>query len=188
FTYYEGQTRLPEGAVPDVKSKSFTITTDIELPKGDESGVIVTQGGLFGGYALLFDKGKPVFHYNLANIEHTNIAAKAALAAGKHRLVMKFVYDGGGVGKGGTATLEVDGAEVASGKIGRTTPIRFSLDEGMDIGEDTGTPVTLDYDVPHKFTGHFETVTIEIVPGAPADAKAGEDANRKGAERKNRRD
>ncbi len=188
FTYYEGQIRMPEGAVPDVKNKSFTITTEVELPKGDESGVILTQGGLFGGYALMFDKGKPVFHYNLANIEHTNIAAKEALAPGKHKIVVDFEYDGGGVGKGGTATVTAGGKEVAKGKIERTTPIRFSLDEGMDVGEDTGTPVSLDYDVPHKFTGHFETVTIDLKPGATADAKAADEANQIAAERKAIRD
>jgi len=94
----------------------------------------------------------------------------------------------GGAGKGGTATITADGKEVAKGRVERTTPIRFSLDEGMDIGEDTGTPVSLDYDVPNKFTGHFETVTINIKPGDRAAIEAGNKANQTAAIRRTLRD
>lgn len=75
---------------------------------------------------------------------------------------MDFAYDGGGIGKGGTATISVDGADVATGRIDKTVPIRISLDEGLDVGEDTGTPVNLSYDVPFKFTGKIHKLTIEL--------------------------
>ena len=97
-------TRIPEGAAPDIKNKSFRITADVVLPKGGEEGVVVTQGGLSGGYALLFREGKPVFHYNFANVAHYDIAAKDALAPGEHTVVLDFKYDGGGIGKGGTGS------------------------------------------------------------------------------------
>jgi arylsulfatase len=162
FTYYEGMTRIPEGAVPDVKNKSFRIVADVVLQKGDEQGVVVTQGGLFAGYALLFSGGRPVFHYNTLNIAHFEIAAKDALAPGKHSVVFEFRYDGGGIGRGGTGTISVDGKTVAQGRIERTVPIRFSLDETFDVGEDTGTPVSEGYDVPFRFTGTIEKVVLSL--------------------------
>jgi arylsulfatase len=162
FTYYGTLTRIPEGTAPDLKNKSFRITADLVLPEGDAQGVVLTQGGLSGGYALLFKDGKPLFHYNLANVAHDTIAAKDALAPGKHTLVFDFKYDGGGIGKGGTGTLSVDGKLVAQGRIARTMPIRFSFDETFDVGEDTGTPVSEDYDVPFNFTGTIEKVVVNL--------------------------
>ncbi len=162
FTYYGTVTRIPEGAAPDVKNKSFRITANVVLPKGEEQGIVLTQGGLSAGYALMFKDGKPIFHYNLANVAHFNIAAKDAVAPGKHTVVFDVKYDGGGVGKGGLGTLIVDGKEVAQGRINATMPARFSLDETFDVGEDTGTPVSEDYDVPFKFTGQIEKVVIKL--------------------------
>jgi hypothetical protein len=162
FTYFGTVARIPEGAAPNIKNKSFRITADVILPKGNEQGTIVTQGGLSGGYALMFENGKPIFHYNLANVAHYNIAAKDPLAPGKHTVVFDFRYDGGGIGKGGAGTISVDGKQVAQGRIDRTTPLRFSIDETFDVGEDTGTPVNLDYDVPFKFTGQIEKVVVHL--------------------------
>jgi len=162
FTYFGTVARIPEGAAPDIKNKSFRITADVVLPKGNEQGMVVTQGGLSGGYALMFENGKPIFHYNMANVVHYNIAAKDSLTPGKHTVVFDFKYDGGGIGKGGTGTISVDGKQVAQGRIDRTTPLRFSIDETFDVGEDTGTPVNLDYDVPFKFTGQIEKVVINL--------------------------
>jgi arylsulfatase len=125
------------------------------------SGMIITQGGLFSGWALYLEKGKPVFHYNFCDVAHYEVAGKDALAPGKHTIKMDFAYDGGGIGKGGDATVTVDGKEVAKGRIGKTVPIRVSFDEGLDVGEDTGTPVNLSYDVPFKFTGKIDKVTID---------------------------
>ena len=98
----------------------------------------------------------------MRNVAHYTIAAKDALTPGKHTVVFDFKYDGGGIGKGGTGTLSVDGKQVAQGRIDRTMPFRFSLDETFDVGEDTGTPVSLDYDVPFKFTGQIEKVVINL--------------------------
>ncbi len=162
FTYYQGQKRIPEGAAPDIKNKSFRITAEVMLAKGDEQGVVLTQGGLFGGYALLFQAGKPVFHYNLANMAHFNIAAKDALAPGQHTIVFDFQYDGGGYGKGGTGTLNVDGKQIAQGRIAGTVPMRITFDETLDVGEDTGTGVSEDYDMPFKFTGKIGKVIVTL--------------------------
>lgn len=103
-----------------------------------------------------------MFHYNLAGVERYTIAGKDKLIPGRHVITLDFNYDGGGLGKGGTATLTVDGKKVASGHLKRTIPFRMSLDETLDIGEDTGTPISEDYQVPFKFTGELEKVTIQI--------------------------
>ncbi len=113
----------------------------------------------------MFKDGKPVFHYNLANVAHFNIVGKDALGPGKHTVAFDFKYDGGGIGKGGTGFLSVDGKEVAEGRIAATMPGRFSLDETWDVGEDTGTPVSLDYDVPFRFTGEIEKVVVNLANG-----------------------
>jgi arylsulfatase len=162
FTYYGNIARIPEAAAPDVKNKSFRITADVVLPRGNEHGVILTQGGLSAGYVLMFKDGKPIFHYNLANVAHDTIAGKDSLAPGKHTVVFDFKYDGAGIGKGGAGTMSVDGKQVAQGRIANTMPVRFSFDETFDIGEDTGTPVSEDYDMPFKFTGKIEKVVVTL--------------------------
>ena len=161
FTFYEGQNRIPEGACPDIKNKSWSVTANVEVQEGT-NGVIVTQGGLFSGWALYLENGKPVFHSNFCDVAHYEVSGKTALTPGKHTIRVDFAYDGGGVGRGGVASLTVDGQDVAQGRIEKTVPIRISLDEGLDVGEDTGTPVNLNYDVPFKFTGSIEKVTIDL--------------------------
>ncbi len=164
FTYAGTVARIPEGAAPDIKNKSFRITADVVLPKGNEQGMVVTEGGLSGGYALMFENGKPVFQFNVANVFHYRIAAKDPLTPGKHTVVFDFKYDGGGIGKGGIGIITVDGKQVAQGRAERTTPFRYSMDETFDVGMDTGTPVNLDYDVPFKFTGKLEKVVVNLKP------------------------
>ncbi len=162
FDYLEGMTRIPEGASPDIKNKSWSITAKVDV-KADATGMLVTQGGLFGGWGFYLDKGKPVFHYNFVGVNHYEVAGKDAIAPGKHTIKMDFAYEGGQeIGKSGAATISVDGKEIAKGRIDRTIPIRVTLDESLDVGEDAGTPVNLSYDVPFKFTGKIEKVTIDL--------------------------
>jgi len=162
FTYYAGLVRIPEGAAPDTKNKSWQIKAEVEVPGGGVEGVLLTHGGRFGGWGLYVLKGKPVFHYNVAGISRYGIAGKDELAPGKHTIHYDFKYDGGGIGKGGAGTLLVDGKKVAEGRIERTLPFRIALDETLDCGEDTGTPVSEDYHVPFKFTGTIKKVVIEL--------------------------
>ncbi|MCX7098977.1 MAG: arylsulfatase [Methylococcales bacterium] len=161
FTYRAGMKRIPEGASPNIKNRSWKLTADVDL-KGGESGVIATQGGLFGGWALYFEQGKPVFSYTFADGSNYRIASKDAVPAGKHTVFMDFAYDGGGMGKPGTATVRVDKAEVAKGRVEKTTPFRFSTEETLDFGEDTGTPVDMSYDVPSRFTGNLGKIVINL--------------------------
>jgi hypothetical protein len=176
FVYYPGMVRIPEGSAPDFKNRSFHITADVEITDSGAEGMLITQGGRFNGWGLYLLAGKPVFHYNLAGVERATIAGANTMSRGKHTIVLDFKYVGPGVGGSATATLSVDGQKVAEGKIARTIPFRVSLDETLDIGEDTGTPVSEDYHVPFKFTGILNKVTVDI---SPTD-KATEEQQQKG--------
>jgi arylsulfatase len=166
FTYYPGTIRVPEGAAPDLKNKDYTVTADVEIPADGADGVLITQGGRFGGWGLLVLDGKPQFVHAFSNQpQHKyRVTSNEKLAPGTHTIKFNFKYDGPGSGKSGVGTLLVDGKQVAQGKIERTIPTRFSLDETMDVGEDTGTPVVEDYvaKMPFKFTGTLKKVVIEL--------------------------
>lgn len=162
FTYYDGMNRIPEGTAPDFKNKSHSITVDIEIGEGSNDGMLVTQGGRFGGWGLYVLDGKPQYVYNVANLERYRIASSVKLTPGTHTIRYEFVYDGGGPGKGGTGTLLVDGKQVASGKIKRTMGYRISLDETFDIGSDAGEPVSEDYHVPFNFAGDLKKVEVRL--------------------------
>jgi arylsulfatase len=176
FTYYPGMLRIPEGTVPDVKNKSFSITADLEIPAGGADGVLGTQGGRFGGWGLLLLGGKPVFVHKTSNQAALSyqVASNEKLSAGKHTLRVEFTYDGGGVGKGGTAKLLADGKQVAQGRIAQTVGRRFSLDETFDVGADTGTPVLEDYaaQMPFAFKGKLNKLVIDITPPVTATVPA----------------
>jgi arylsulfatase len=134
------------------------------------------MGGRFGGWGLLVMDGKPRFDYAFSNQakDRYQVAAKDKLSAGKHTIRLDFKYDGGGMGKGATAVLSVDGEQVAKGRIERTVPLRFSLDESFDVGEDTGTPVAEDYAerMPFRFTGELRRLVIDLGDGQALPSRA----------------
>jgi len=132
LTLGEGMTGMMENVFIDVKNHSKTITAELEIPEGGANGVILAQGGRFGGWSLYLKDGKPVYTYNWLGLNHYMVNAPEALPAGKSTVVFDFAYDGGGVGKGGTGTLSVNGQKVAEGRIDRTQPRIFSADVGID--------------------------------------------------------
>jgi arylsulfatase len=168
FVFYPGMKRIPEGSAPDFKNKSWTIAAEVNVPEGGANGVIATIGGRFGGWALLLLQGKPLFAYALSNQpKHKfKVQSPQPLAPGNHVIRVAFTYDGGGIGKGGTAKLLVDEKPVGEVKIPATTPIRYSLDETFDVGEDTGTPVVEDYaeKMPFRFTGTLTRFAVVLEP------------------------
>jgi arylsulfatase A-like enzyme len=170
FTFYPGMVRIPEGSAPDLKNKSYSITAELEIPAGGAEGVLMTQGGRFNGIGLYLLHGKPVVHYNLAGVERYSATGPDELAPGNHTIGFDFKYDGGGIGKSGLGTLTVDGKKVGEAKFPRTIPLRVSADETLDIGEDTGTPVSEDYQVPFKFTGNLKKVVIKLGDAKLSDA------------------
>ncbi len=156
---------VPMSDAPSILNKSYAITAEVEVPPGNGEGMIATLGGRFGGYGLYLLKGRPVFCYNLLDLERVRWESKEALAPGKHTIVFDFTYDGPGFGKGGTGVLRVDGREVATRKMARTIPFLMTIDETFDIGVDTRTPVDdRDYQVPFRFTGRIDKVTIKLGP------------------------
>jgi arylsulfatase len=143
-------------------NKSWTITAELDLTDGGASGMIVTQGGLNGGYGLYLRDGKPTFVHNYLTLERPTIAGKEPLPKGRLKLIGDFAYDGGGMGKGGNVTMTANGNRVAEGRLERTVPMKFSIGEGLDIGMDVGSPVDFTYKLPFKFTGKIEKVTIDL--------------------------
>jgi arylsulfatase A-like enzyme len=163
LTVYEGMVGLSENVFINVKSRSHTITAEVELPQNGGDGVILCQAGRFGGWALYVKGGKPMYTYNFVGLERYAVAAKEPMPAGKATIRFEFAYDGGKPGSGGMGTVLVNGTKVAEGRIERTQPFVFSADEGADVGQDAGTPVTDDYkERDNKFTGKIHKVTVEV--------------------------
>jgi arylsulfatase len=168
FTYYSGMIRIPEGSAPDFKNKSWTIAAEAVIPQGGANGVLASLGGRYGGWVLMLQDSKPLFAYAYSNQpQHKyRVASDQPLAAGNHIIRVKFEYDGGGLGKGATATLLVDEKQVAQGRVDHTVPVRFSLDETFDLGQDTGTPVLEEYEskMPFTFTGTLTKFVVVLEP------------------------
>ncbi len=167
FTYYAGMNRIPNGASPDVLNRSFSITADVVIPQNGGNGMLITQGGRFGGYGLYMLNGKLVYTFNMDGIYSADIVSTDNVPAGRHTVTMDFKYNGGGIAKGGTATLLVDGAQVGQGIVALTTPVTIALDSTLDIGMDTGTGISETYTVPFRFNGTLEQVTIKLQPIDP---------------------
>ena len=173
FNYTGTLIGVPNSGAPSILNRSYTITAEVTIPEGGAEGMIVTDGGRFGGYGLFlskgvmgFGRGKPVFLYNLLDLKRTTWEGPA-LSPGKHTIVFDFKSDGPGLGKGGTGVLSVDGKEVARNSMEHTTPITFPEDETFDIGQDTRTGVAMieyRYDVPFKFTGTINKLTVNLGP------------------------
>jgi arylsulfatase A-like enzyme len=164
---FGGMGRLSENSVVSVKNKSHSVTALIEAPESNANGVIIAQGGNIGGWALYVKDGKLKYCYNLLGIHYFYVEAGSTLTPGEHQVRMEFKYDGGGLGKGGTASLYVDGNKVGEGKVAATAAMIFSADDGLDIGGDTGSPVSQEYG-PHgnEFTGRVKGVEITIAEAA----------------------
>jgi arylsulfatase len=167
---FAGMGRLTESSLLNVKNKSHAVTARFAVPEGGASGVLVAQGGAFGGWSLYLREGRPEYCYNLLGMTRFHVEGAEPVAAGDHQLRMEFAYDGGGFGKGGTATLYVDGRRVSQGRVDATVPMIFSVDETADIGQDTGTPVSDRHTSEgSRFSGTIEWVQIDI-DAAAADA------------------
>jgi hypothetical protein len=146
-----------------VKNKSFSVTAEVVVPEGGVEGVIIAQGGRFGGWAVYTKKGKAKFVYNVLGIQEFAIEASTKLSAGTHQIRMEFANDGGGLAKGGDVTLYYDGTDVGAGRVGATQPLIFSADETTDIGYESGTTVTSDYTArDSRFTGKINWVQLDL--------------------------
>jgi len=178
FHYTKPVTGILPGNEPSIFNKSYVITAEVTVPADGGNGVLVTDGGRFGGYGLYLLKGKPVFLYNLLSLKRFRWEGAQALTPGKHVITFSFKYAGPGVGKGGTGVLSVDGKEAARQTIPNTVPVTFGVDESFDIGSDTGTSVEdKDYQPPFAFNGTLSKVTVKLEPVqmSPEQQKAAQD-------------
>ena len=189
---------IPRGTAPSLLNTSYTIKAQVDIPEGGADGMIVTDGGRFGGYGLYLLKGKPVFVWNLLDLKRIRWESSAALSPGKHTIEYDFKYDGlgfatlafnniSGIGRPGTGTLKVDGTVISTQTMERTVPLTLVWDETFDVGSDTGTPVDDDdYQVPFNFTGKIDRLTITLEPPAltPEDVKKLQDAAARAADTK----
>ena len=180
---YSGEpvTGLPSSAAPDLLNTSYTINAEVDLPEAAD-GVVVKQGGRFGGYGLYFLEGKPTFTWNLLDLERIKWTSDLPLDPGRHTVVFDFKYEGlgfatlafnnlSGIGRAGVGTLTVDGKRVATRRLERTIPLTLPVDETFDIGSATGTPVDdADYQVPFAFTGKIDKLTISVAPPVLTEA------------------
>jgi arylsulfatase len=167
LTLYEGMQGMLENTFMNIKNQSSRITAELEIPRGGANGAILSQGGRFGGWSLYMRNGRPAYVYNFLGMERYTIMARRALPAGPATVVLDFAYDGGGLGKGGTATLLVNGKAVAEGRVDRTQPNIFSADETADVGLDNQTPVAegIGIGAQTRFTGRIRKITLEVEPG-----------------------
>jgi arylsulfatase A-like enzyme len=155
--------RLTESSVVNIKNKSHAITAELDVPESGANGVIIAQGGAYGGWAVYAKDGRPSYCYNLLGLRRFKVYGDTEIPAGEHQVRVEFAYDGGGLGKGGTVTLYLDGKPVGEGRIDGTQPLIFSGDETTDVGSDTATPVSDDYNPQNSaFTGRIRWVQIDL--------------------------
>jgi len=167
---FGGMGRLAENCVVNIKNRSHAVTAQIDVPESDACGVIVAQGAQSGGWSLYVKDGKPAYCYNLLGLQRFKVYGETPLTPGEHQVRMEFGYDGGGLGKGGTVSLFVDGVSVGSGRVHATQAMIFSADETTDVGIDSGTPVSDDYGPKDSaFNGRVRWVQLDI-DAAAADA------------------
>ncbi|WP_336706225.1 arylsulfatase [Oerskovia sp. USHLN155] len=161
--FFAGMGRLSESSVVSIKNRSFSVTAEVEVPAAGVEGVIIAQGGRFGGWSLYAKEGRAKFVYNVLGIQEFVVTADHAVPAGTHQVRMEFAYDGGGLAKGGDVTLYYDGEVAGAGRVGATQPMIFSADETTDVGYESGTPVTSDYTTRgSRFTGRIGWVQIDL--------------------------
>ncbi|CAD0232645.1 MULTISPECIES: arylsulfatase [Planktothrix] len=161
--FFTGMGRLSENSVVNIKNKSFSVTSQLEIPPEGAEGVIIAQGGRFGGWSVYAHEGKAKFVYNVLGIDSYVTEAEQPISTGKHQVRMEFAYDGGGLGKGGNVTLYYDGQQVGAGRVEQTQAFIFSADETTDVGYESGTPVTPDYNLKSsRFNGKITWVQIDV--------------------------
>ncbi len=165
LTLYEGMEGMMENTFMNIKNRSFSITAELNIPKGGANGVILSQGGRFGGWSVYLKDGKPEFTYNFLGLESYVISSSKKLSEGPVTLKFDFVYDGDGLGKGGKTTIYVNGKAVAEGRVEKTQPNIFSADETADVGLDNQTPVAegIGYGPEEtRFTGKIDKVIVAV--------------------------
>ncbi len=181
YTFYPGATHLYDALAPGTRNRTHTFTAYVDIPAGGADGVLVAEGGSAAGYALYIKNGRPSYTYNYFRREVTTIADKKPLPSGKSVIELRFAYDGGGLGKGATVTLVIDGKEVDTARLSQTVPRAYSFEETFDVGEDTASAVG-PYEAPFVFRGFLERLELRAEP-PPKLSQKSERTERAAAER-----
>jgi arylsulfatase len=164
---FGGMGRLSENCVLNIKNKSHSVTAEIVVPDKGAEGVIISQGANIGGWSLYAKDGKLKYCYNWSGMKHFIVGSEKAIPAGQHQVRMEFAYAGGGLGKGGKATLFIDGKKAGEGEIGATLAMIFSADDGCDVGEDSGAAVSPEYKSgDNRFNGEIKGIQLAIADAA----------------------
>jgi arylsulfatase len=165
LTLAEGMVGMSENVFINIKNRPITLTADVEIPTGTTAnGILIAQGGRFGGWALYVKDGIVAYDYNFLGMQRYTVSSSSKLTPGKHTIKFDFAYDGGGIGKGGLGTFYIDGKKVGEGRIERTQPGIFSADETADVGIDLATPVVERVGSEHKskFNGRIPKLVVEV--------------------------
>jgi arylsulfatase len=184
LTVYDGMSGMTENVFINTKNSSYSISAETQIPEGGANGVLIAQAGAFGGWSFYLKEGKPTFTYNWLGEDKYTICSSRPAPSGKAIIRFNFDYDGGGPGKGGVGTIVVNGEKVGQGRIEKTQGFIFSADEGADVGADYATAVCNDYEVPNKFTGKIEKVTIDVKPMGVHEKAEHERLQKEGAVKK----
>jgi arylsulfatase len=167
---FRGMKRLSENSVINVKNKSHSVTAEVVIPASHAGGVVIAQGGQYGGWSLYFHEGRLAYCYNTLGLELHKTYSEVPVPSGEHQVRMEFDYAGGGLGRGGSVSLFLDGEQVGAGEVGATVPMVFSADETTDLGEDTATAVSDDYAPGDSaFNGRIVWVQLDIGDAAEDD-------------------
>jgi len=164
FTYLSGTAHVAESSAANTFNTSHNITAFVDVPKTGGDGVLVARGGFSGGYSLYLKDGKPTYEYNWFGEARYRVRSSQRLSPGPATIRVEFKYDGGGIAKGGTVALFVNGKKVGEGRIDKTEPVRFSANETFDTGLDSASPVNTEYQPPFRYTGTLKKVEIDIAP------------------------
>ena len=164
FVYYPGSEAIPSGSAPNLLNKSWTITAEVGAVNSKTDGAVFVMGGSDGGYGIYLMKGKPVFVSNFLGRTVTRVESKKAISAKSSTIKAVFAYDGGGLGKGGTMSLFVDGEKVGESRVEQTHAMTLGLGGTLDVGLDTGSPVDEAYAPPFRFTGTIDKVSVDLKP------------------------
>jgi arylsulfatase A-like enzyme len=160
---FGGMGRLTESSIINYKNKSHAVTAEVVVPPAGAEGVIIAVGGSIGGWSLYAKDGKPKYHYNFYGLNRNTVESTSKIPPGTHEVRMEFKYDGGGLAKGGTVTLYVDGKKVGEGRVDQTEPLVFSADETCDVGFQAGSPSSTDYGARgNRFSGEVNWVEIDL--------------------------
>jgi arylsulfatase len=164
FTYSGVNPGINSSNAPNILGRSYSMSAEVDVPQGGGNGMLATMGGRWGGWGLYLLNGKPVFHYNMLILAQYRWEGTDVLAPGKHTIGFDYSYDGPGIAKGGSGTLKVDGKVVATGKQANSISFLQVADETFDVGLDTRTGVSEDYQVPFAFDGKIDKLTVKLGP------------------------